>query len=378
MKQTEYVKGTPADRADIVDFANYVFSQAHQPHDFKTLLPKAYGDEARDIESYHYLAKQDGRIRALIADRPLALHVLDDVLRCGCVGTVSVHPYSRGEGHMKRLMAWMIDDAKKMGYDLLFLGGQRQRYNYFGFEHAGMMLRYTVTATNLRHCLGALDAGFITFSELTADRPEEIDFARALANRQPVHGERPRDEFLSVMHNWNSRCLIVRAHGEMIGYVMGGISEMGLIDEALFPAVLKAYFAHTGAERVSMAVGPHEIERVKNLSALCENRSLCTAEMIHVLNWPHVIRALLTLKASFEPLRDGCVTLKIDDLPPVTIRVSGGKAAVSEESAQPVFALSHMEAQRLLFGLEHAVMSENRAFENWLPLPFSISPADTF
>ena len=39
MLDTQYVLGTPADRDDIVDFANYVFSQAHVPHDFKKLLP---------------------------------------------------------------------------------------------------------------------------------------------------------------------------------------------------------------------------------------------------------------------------------------------------------------------------------------------------
>ena len=139
MKQTDYVVATPADREEVVDFANYVFSQAHRPHDFKTLLPKAYADHLPELGAKHYLAKQEGRIRALVADRMIDMRLLDDTLRVGCVGTVSVHPYSRSEGHMKRLMTMMLEDARAEGLDLLMLGGIRQRYNYFGFEQAGRM-----------------------------------------------------------------------------------------------------------------------------------------------------------------------------------------------------------------------------------------------
>ena len=68
----EYVKGVTADKADIVDFGNYVFSQAHRPHNFKTLLPKGYADD-RDTTSCHYLAKVDGRIVAVRQGAQLGL-----------------------------------------------------------------------------------------------------------------------------------------------------------------------------------------------------------------------------------------------------------------------------------------------------------------
>ena len=49
MKETQYLLAVPQDREEIVDFANFVFSQAHEPHDFKKLLPKAYADNAPDF-----------------------------------------------------------------------------------------------------------------------------------------------------------------------------------------------------------------------------------------------------------------------------------------------------------------------------------------
>ena len=41
----EYCKGTPADRQEILDFADLVFSKNSRPHDFATLLPKLYGPD---------------------------------------------------------------------------------------------------------------------------------------------------------------------------------------------------------------------------------------------------------------------------------------------------------------------------------------------
>ena len=45
----EYRLSLPSEWDDVVDFANFVFSQAHRPHDFKTLLPKVYADGAPEI-----------------------------------------------------------------------------------------------------------------------------------------------------------------------------------------------------------------------------------------------------------------------------------------------------------------------------------------
>ena len=376
MKPTEYVIETPADRAEIVDFANYVFSQAHEPHDFKTLLPKAYGDHLPELGAKHFLAKQEGRIRALVADRPLALRVGGEVLRVGCVGTVSVHPYSRGEGHMKRLMAMMTEDAQAQGYDLLMLGGIRQRYNYFGFEQAGWAYRYSIGEPAVRHSLGGVDVSDIAFSELTEDDPAAVDFACALAAKQPVGGERPRERFLDIMHSWHSRCRLIRIGGEMAGYVMDEGTELALTDEDALPRVIKALFQADGLDHMSLTCGPHQTRRIEILEGICSSRSIGSVEMINVLNWPRVLETLMKLRASFMPLEDGAFTVAIDDAPAITIRVTGGVPTAAAEGLAPDLSLTHLEAQRRLFGLEAFALGS--AYKNWFPLPFFVTGADTF
>ena len=381
MKQTEYVVASAADREEIVDFANYVFSQAHEPHDFKTLLPKAYADHLPELGAKHFLAKQEGRIRALVALRPLELRLPGSFLKVGCVGTVSVHPYSRGEGHMKKLMAMMLEDAAAQGYDLLMLGGIRQRYNYFGFEQAGWAYRYHIAESAVRHALGGVDAEGIAFSALTEDRPEEIDFACALAAKRLMTGVRPRDRFLDIMHSWHSDCRLIRVDGEMAGFIMGrgGDGEGGeitLAREADLPRVIKALFEKDGVKRLEIACGAHETERIAILADICSGRSIGSVEMINVLNWPRVLEALLKLRAGFTPLEDGAFTIAVGDEPSVTIRVEGGAPRAAEEGREPDLRLEHLAALRRLFGLEAFALGS--AYKNWFPLPFFVSPADTF
>ena len=375
MSDTVYRTGTPAEREEIIDFANYVFSQAHRPHDFKTLLPKTYADDAPDFSDWHFLAVRDGRIRALVSCRPTDLYLGGGKLSCGCVGTVSVHPYSRGEGHMKQLMAMMLEDCRRRGYDMIFLGGQRQRYEYFGFESACMITDYYISAASVRHALGDADDSGIAFTEITEGMEKELDFAWELADRQALHGERPREDFLRIMHSWNSKLWLVTADGVPSGYVMGNVSEIALTDEALLPRVIKAMIRDGQNDGVTIPAAPHETERRKILERIFHSRSLHAGEMVNVLNWKNTLSVLLSFKASYMRLNDMRAELDIDG-EKLTISVKDGVPAVTE-GGEGSIKLTHIEAQQLMFGFERAILPDER-FGNVLPLPIYISPADTY
>ncbi len=376
MNDIEYVVAASADSDDCLDFGNFVFSQAHAPHDFRALLPKVYGSHVKCAEmAKHFIARRDGRIRAMVGCLPTPMHYGDRMLNIGFVGTVSVHPYARGEGHMKRLMADMLADAKAQGYDMLALGGQRQRYGYFGFNAAGIALRFAVTETNLRHCTAEIDCSDVVFSDLTEACPAEVDFAHQLSQSRTIVGERPRERFLDVVHSWKSRCRLVRVNGEMVGYVMGNAVEIVLTDDALLPKVLKALFAEAGLKAVDIVVPPYRKERIRILSALCESCSVVTTELINVLNWPRVIETLLALKADYETLQDGCAAISIDG-ETYTIRVENNVPAVTC-GGEPAMTLTKLEAENLFFGTESLVVA-HPLLKNWLPLPFYMPSADTF
>ncbi|WHX49067.1 GNAT family N-acetyltransferase [Paenibacillus woosongensis] len=78
--------------------------------------------------------------------------VCDDTLRACYLGTVSIHPRARGEGHMKALMDMWLEELRNT-CDMVVLYGQRQRYEYFGFTLGGVKFKYFVGGANVRHGL---------------------------------------------------------------------------------------------------------------------------------------------------------------------------------------------------------------------------------
>lgn len=368
----EYRLSRPEEWDDVLDFGNFVFSQAHRPHDFRALLPKVYAHPDR---AKHFVAMRGDRIRAMVANHEENWQVAGTTLRAGMIGTVSVHPYARGEGHMKKLMNMMMDDAVESGCDVLLLGGLRHRYGYFGFEAAGCRMNYTVTGTNLRHCCAEVAVDDVTFTELTEEKPEEVDFAWALAKTLPMAAERPREVFLDIMHSWENGCDLICIGGEKVGYVMGKAAELALTDEKLLPKVLKALMARKGWDEVTLQVMPYEKERIAVLTGLCERCSTQHEEQMKVLNWGKTLPALFRMAAACRELLDGEVSLRIDG-EDFTLRVKDGTPEVVSGGAGE-FVLTGREAVRRLTTAEGALCADAR-FKNWLPLPVRVLSPDRF
>lgn len=376
MSETKYMYGTPELRDDILDFGNYVFSNAHRPHDFRALLPKTYGEHVKGYEDYHYLAVRDGHIRGMVAMRPVQLGMMDEIINCGFIGTVSVHPYARGEGHMKKLMAMVTEDARKK-YDMMILGGQRQRYNYFGFERAGVVLHSEVNHINLRHTTRDLDVSDLSFVKVDDDSNEALDFIFELQQKKAIYGVRPREELMDILRSWENDCHIIMSNGTMIGYIVGNDGEFGLLNEQEMPRILKAWFAFRGLKTVSVPAAAFEKERIAVLNTISERSSLHYNEMIHVLNWPKVVGALLKVKASYSRLQDGRAAISVDGATPFVITVKDGVPAVTVEEVEPDLSLTTLEAERRLFKLD-ALLGDDDLLKNWMPLPFAMSGADGF
>lgn len=127
---TEYRLAKPEEWEDCIELANYVFSTAHRPHDFEQLIPRVYQAGPEMARIHRVAVAENGRLRAEIAVLPQQMAAGGKLLRAGYVGSVSVHPKARGEGHMKRLLGDWITDLEGT-CDLLVLDGQRQRYAYF-------------------------------------------------------------------------------------------------------------------------------------------------------------------------------------------------------------------------------------------------------
>ena len=285
---------TPADKHDIIDFIDYVFSKAHRPHDFATLLPKLYCDAA-DTTAHHFIIKEDGKILAAILAYPVEMTIAGERVMSLGVGSVSTHPRARGRGFMDDLLAAVDAHAEEVGADFAVLGGNRQRYGYYGFDLAGCHLTATLYRHNAIHAFK--DADMAGLSLVPMD-DSHADAACALHAAQPSFCYRSREMFITVLRNWNNTPMAILRNGKMIGYcvinpISGGqyITELLLEDEADFPAVLRHMSDLYGS--LTLVTPAWHKERVKLLTSVCQTFSLSPN---HMMKFYHPERMISVLK----------------------------------------------------------------------------------
>jgi len=380
MNMAEYRKALPQEEADVLDYINYVFSQAHRPHNFKTLLPKVYAHKG--FCKYHYVAVTDGRIRGTVAVLPVDLPLgNDEILKIGYVGSVSVHPYDRGAGHMKKLMQLIIDDAQGK-YDLLVLGGQRQRYQYFGFEQGGICLRFTVRDTNVRHALADVPADRLQLRLLTDANDAALDAIHTLCAKQWMHCVRPREIFWDTMHSWHGNLYALEENGALQGYAYArrgdDLAEIGLYDESRIAEAIKTYMAYTGEKSVSVRVDALNRVRANYFKSFAEKWELADNEMLHVINWQRVLSLLLSVKADCQPLMDGRFVFEVENIGRYAIEVGDHTVSVCETQSTPDMVLTKQKAVEFFFSPYTAFMVSSPLLKSWLPAPFGMYPADEF
>lgn len=379
-------KGKKEEYEDIIDFANYVFSQNHCPHDFKSLLPKLYAD-GKNYAEYHYLITENEKIKAMVCAMPLEYLTPGEVLKTGCIGMVSVHPYARSKGYMKKLMQFAMEDMQSMGCAYIFLGGQRQRYEYFGFEPAGVQLEFTVTSINVRHCMKNLNQSDLQLVPLA----EEVLLGKAytMYEAQPFRMRRNREDFRDILCSWESSPYAILQKGSLAGYFVlrtdGTVTELIVNDASIYQYMLVVLFSLTGKDSHTFVASPAETDKVCFLLQVAETWSTTTCENYLIFDWVAVFGSLLCRKAGYDILQGGSVKVRIDDII-VEITVKDNIPDVHEVTEEADFTLTALEATSLLlstageFRLKEctAKLSEQKraCIQGWFPLPLSTPSND--
>lgn len=272
-----------ADREAIIDFCDYVFSKAHCPHDFQTLLPKLYGKNG-DATDHHFVIREDGKIMATILAYPVIMHLGDMTLTTLGIGSVSVHPRAQSKGYMKLLMGAVDQCARDHQATFAVLGGQRQRYGYFGFQTAGYQLTGRIIEKNIRHGLSHVDESMIEIVPMT---DQQVGFALSLYESQPFYSLRPANRFLDITRSWHYEPIAILHNSQMVGYALlkpegdhASISEIMLADESLLPAALKKLCAPYATVQITAA--PWHKTLARTLTGLCEDWNIHPSHMFKI------------------------------------------------------------------------------------------------
>ena len=370
-------RGYPEMYDDLMDFMNYVFGFNGNGEDFKKLLPKLYN---KDCDPCHanYVVTENGRLTAAIGAFDSVLNVGGEELICRGIGNVAVHPYSRSKGYMIDCMNMALSDMIRDGVDYSILGGQRQRYGYFGYDAIGPEYHITITHTNLRHVFRDVPFTELEIRDVSADDSELLDKMYALHNTRPEHTVRPREKFFDIARSWCSPVRAILRDGEFIGYFVSSLKELTLVNMDDFNDVVRNYVRKYG--KVDMSIPAWDTATIEAAMKICEHSGLGTCDMFNIFNYKKVVGALLKFKTTVEEIADGTLTLFIHGYAGdcrLKLTVENNTASVEDWDGECDFELEHKEAMQLLCGLHSPYTRQlNPAVRSWFPLPLYVESAD--
>ena len=366
---------TPADFEEAMDVLNFSFGFEH-PHNFETLLPVLYYPGAEAM-SWNWALREEGSIRAIVGVFPLTWKLGDATLRIAGVGGVSCHPRYRKRGFMGQLMRHCVEAMREEGYPLSWLGGQRQRYGYYGYEKCGINYQLSLAPINVRHVFGDGDLG-IEFRPLERQDRTHLQGVIGLHDAQPIRGVRPRERFYNMLLSWYHKPHIaISPDSRMIGYVVANgngdrITEILAVNEGEPELQIAAAWVQQHGEATFDLAPSNRL--LPKLAAVCGGMSVHSSGNWQIFDWAAALDALLKAQGTLIPLTDGAVVIEIADYGKVLLEVAGGSARCIRSDAAPALQTDAFTAMRLLFGplppaTVLALPQAAAALEQWCPLP---------
>lgn len=382
-----YGRGKDCDNKKMLVFLDEVFFKEDDEktkRDFLSILPKLYNDEYRPAYNNFVVQDENGNFRAAIGNFYIDLDVCgEDMKVCG-IGNVAVGVEYRSKGYMVELMEMSVNDMIKNGVDLSFLGGQRQRYGYFGFEASGISYNFEFNKKTAKHLLDGRK------SKLRAERLKENDVEaiakiNELYQKNIVKAHRPLKDFYRIVNSWRHNPYVVYDGDDIAGYFLidygyEWIPECGVTKSEYYADLALAALEISKKESIRFNAAPFDKEKHGFFTVFSENVAVGGCESLLVLNYEKVLRAFLRTKASYTNLADGELTVlihgkKADEK--LRITVKSNEVTVEKFDGETEIELSHTEATRAFFSnFTYEREKFNGVAQQWFPLPAFIFSAD--
>jgi len=362
---------------EYMDFINLAFGFDSPENDFLAILPKLYKTEYNPCYN-NFIISENGKIFTAVGVYDSKLKIGNEELsHCG-IGNVGVHPDARSKGYMSECMNLALDEICSKDYDLVTLGGNRHRYQHFGFETACPKYDITLRHSALRHVYQNTPYNEIEIRDVTAEDTEILDKMYALHLTRKNRTVRERNDFYNILCSWKLQPRAFIKDGEVIGYCVDDLEELTLKDMSYFDDVIRSFVAKFGGITFSI---PNWDKKLMSAStkiaySLSSNEDYC----VNVLNYKKVIYTFLKFKSEEEKLADGKLSLFVHGYKgeeKLLISVKNNSVSVEDFDGEAELELEHIDAVRFLFGLysphRELVRPEIAAY---FPLPLFIDRTD--
>jgi len=355
--------------------------------DFLSLLPKLYKQKYQPWEN-NYCVFENDEPMAAVGMYVNELSIAGEKLKLGGIGNVAVLPETRGRGYMKLTMDMAMQAIKDENCDIAELSGDRHRYRYWGFDKAGVMVRASFSAVNLKHAFGKheLAPGWVAREVLPEDA-QVLQEIQGFLESQAIHVKHDKAAMHDILCSWRETPYAIFCEDRLAGvftlsddksqakqlYICDWVENLEMPLRAVLSALPEK-------SEVNMSIPAWNKDLIAKMEALTENFTLDTSGQFCVLNWQKVLYALLLLQSQCKKLLDGEVKIKIvgyngDEC--LKIAVNDGAPSVEQVSEDSCdIALGHFEATSL-FLAPVSPWRKCSVAQNRFPLPLMINSMDT-
>jgi len=352
---------------------------------FLTLLPKLYKKEYRPWES-NYCVWEDGAMKAAVGMYVCDVEIAGEVLRVGGIGNVAVARDSRRKGYMKLAMDAAMEAMRAAGCDFGELGGQRQRYQFWGFERGGVAVDASFSEKNLRHAFGEnkLAPGWRA-QELKPEEQASLAQAQALIESSPIHYKHAPAAFYDSLCSWNETPYAIWQNETLEGFFTFSrdgkyINQFVLRDADQLEMALRAACAilpenHRGRS-VRLTIPLWRTGLLRLAEEISEGCDVDDTGMYTILHWKKMLGALLKLQAMCKPLPDGEMTVRMEE-ETLRIAVKDGAPSVECFAGEPEKIFTHLQALRYFLAPHTMLRYGDQLAQNWFPLPLCLMGVDT-
>ncbi len=331
------------------DFMRYLERAfGHSVDFFRRFGPHIY-KPTPEVCAWGYVVEENGKIVSHVGIYPLEVVTAGVSLKLGGIGGVSTAVEARGKGYMTRLLYHAIDEMRAQDYPASWLGGDRQRYNTFGWEIAAPAYRLIFSDRALER----LNVAPAVVEEV---RPwEAAAHIARLMSLPACHACRPDLE--TQLHRSDLRVWVTedgyaiaegqnRDHVRLIELASASGKELEMI---------RALIAWNQGEDARWELPIWDEERLARVVAGAEGWKIGYTGMYRVNDLLAVLRAARPfLEQRAAGLRDFAVTLGIrehDRTQAATLTVRDGAVQIEAgRQTEPYIELDPLSAARLIFG----------------------------
>ncbi|MEC7843612.1 MAG: GNAT family N-acetyltransferase [Candidatus Latescibacterota bacterium] len=298
----------PGEFAEAMRFTDMVFRPGQNG---RLIVQRQYPHAYRDTPEYErrlLLVRDEGQVVGCLAIHPMTIRVEEARLTTGGIGIVGTHPRRRGEG----IMSAMLDDAirrmERSGFALSVLGGDRQRYGWFGWEDGGAKNTFELT-TRLLGAPSPTEAAL----QLQRFSPSTTSAAlcrrlRRLTSSRPYWVERPLVDVAPLFDRRDRETWVCEAGGRLAYVTCGGpdrqprpyqrIDEIGG-DGELALGMVRNLMRRYRLDRLTATTGPNpdEVSLVQPFSSNWRRTCDCMIKIIDLATLVEQLRALLLKRA---------------------------------------------------------------------------------